>query len=509
MSYRPENTIHTYRSEVHGQLLLRSATPKRQLAEHALIFSLITPLVAIGTFFALQQRDIPPNPSETYRAAAPEGYSEDERDIDDTEVTEFICNELCAKDSSTFTQFCLEACPIKDGKDTQIEPQIEIEREKIEPETMQVKQTSITPQESITVETKTTDIGAATPVPEEEIHSMYRDFAPRNVEITERQPHNQIGIYLTSTSVGRESRFERALSNLDTSKANAFVFDVKGSRVYFDSNAPLAHELGLVKPTYDLPIVIQEAKNHGLYTIARFIVAKDPSLASRRPETQIQNIYTDKGIGSTWVNPGHETVITYNQEVLRDLIASGIDEINFDYIRYPTEYSLQAIGLSGEEKADRIEKFLRMAREMVEELGSDTKIGISTYAILGWNFPINFEPLGQDIVRFSPLVDVISPMAYPATFSVGGYYNPAKHPGSRMYYLVYRTLQGYKELLGEDSWKLRPWIQGYYVNAQNMSDQAHAVYDSGLCGFTVWSAQNTYQDLYKALGNMEMPPSCT
>jgi hypothetical protein len=167
------------------------------------------------------------------------------------------------------------------------------------------------------------------------------------------------------------------------------------------------------------------------------------------------------------------------------------------------------IGLTGEEKADRIEKFLRMARQVIDENGGRTKLGISTYAILGWNFPVNFEPLGQDIARFSPLVDVISPMAYPATFANGAYFNPLVDPRSRMYYLVYRTLTGYRDMLGADAWKLRPWIQGYGITATNLRDEIDAVFDAGACGFTVWNAWNDYGLVYQAFPEIRRPATCS
>ena len=97
------------------------------------------------------------------------------------------------------------------------------------------------------------------------------------------------------------------------------------------------------------------------------------------------------------------------------------------------------------------------------------KLGISSYAILGWNFPVNFEAVGQDIPEFAKIVDVISPMAYPATFAPNAYYNPGRDKGSRMYHLVWKTIMGYRELAGpENVHKIRPWIQGYGVTEKNM-----------------------------------------
>jgi len=500
MSQNQTETVSEYCHEYHSELLRASTLPHKHFRALHIIAALVLPPLAL---VALQQRDsgilLVPSPpafsqTEEFRAAAPEGYVDDEKDIDDTEVLEFLCTEVCVNDYRNDTEFlrtfCSEAC----GIPAELLPLNEVQIESAIPQT-ETQEYSISPQEPTATETT---------------EKTYEKFKVQtNQRYTgSRKPHNHRGVYLNTSGIKSDSVRESAATKLKESNGNALVFDVKGSSVYFESDAQLASEMGLVRPVYDLPAIVQEAKNNGLYTIARFIVAKDPSLASRKPETQIQNKFTGKGIGDVWVNPSHETVLRYNQEVLRDVIASGVDEVNFDYIRFPTEYAQKSIGLTGDEKADRIEAFLLMARSTVNEMGTDTKLGISTYAILGWNFPVNFEPLGQDIARFAPLVDVISPMAYPSTFAVGSYYNPAKHPGSRMYYLVYRTLQGYKELLGDDYWKLRPWIQGYYVSSKNVSDEAKAVFDSGLCGFTMWNAQNSHAEAYKAMKTMEVPTEC-
>ncbi len=149
-----------------------------------------------------------------------------------------------------------------------------------------------------------------------------------------------------------------------------------------------------------------------------------------------------------------------------------------------------------------------MAREAIDSCNPSVKLGLSTFAILGWNYEANLETLGQDVVRFAPLVDIISPMAYPATFTSEGYYVPGRNPGSRMYYLVWRTLTGYQKLLGDDAWKLRPWIQGYSVTVKNVQDQMQAVADAGLCGFQVWNAGNNYGNTYEAMKSWHAPAVC-
>lgn len=318
------------------------------------------------------------------------------------------------------------------------------------------------------------------------------------------------GIYFTANSVNRQQFFAASLDALQAAGGNAIVIDVKGTNIYFDApGALMAQDMNRVQPLYNLTDIVAEAHKRGIYVIARYIAVKDPSLATAYPETQVRHPQTGRSIGTLWVDPAHELTLAYNAEILREVATTGIDEINLDYIRYGTEVPNYAVGLTGEQKADHLVEFLQMARKVVDTYGLNTKLGISTYAILGWNFAINFESVGQDIQRFAQYVDVISPMAYPSTFAAGAYFNPSIHPKSRNYYLVYRTLQGYKKLLQpNDVSKLRPWIQGYGLLPQGIAHEIQAVYDTGLCGYTVWNAGNVYSRTFTAMNAVEVPLHC-
>jgi hypothetical protein len=309
-----------------------------------------------------------------------------------------------------------------------------------------------------------------------------------------------IGTYLTAGSVGRAAFLRQTIIDTKASGGDALVLEVKGGNVHFAASAPLAEKIGTIQPQFDLPVVIQQAHDEGMYVIARFVSVKDPLFAERVPAAQIKNPKTGRSVGDVWVDPSAPETLEYNSQILISLLKSGIDEVNFDYIRYPTEYAMSDIGLTATEKEDHLEAFLRMARQMVDTYSPGTKIGISTYAILGWDFDINNAALGQNFIRFAPLLDVISPMAYPSSFTSPEYYNPAKNSRSRAYTLVYHTLQGYRKLLGdEQAKKLRPWIQAYYMDGSQIRDEIDAVYDSGLCGFTFWNANNNYGPAYAGL----------
>jgi len=322
-------------------------------------------------------------------------------------------------------------------------------------------------------------------------------------------PQKQIGIYLNATNAGDEEFVSGVIDRLPDRGISALVFDVKGNYVYFDSKSGLANEANLVVPLINLPTLVEKARSKGIYTIARYIAVRDKFLGRAFPQTRMSHPETGVALDTDWVHPSHETVLEYNRQLIGEIAKAGVDEINLDYIRYPTDILSSLSSMSTGEKIVHLEAFVRMARRAIDMSGENTKLGISTYAIIGWYYDSTINNIGQDIVRFAPFVDVISPMAYPQTFAVGAYFNPAYHPRTREYYLVLRTLEGYIEILGDHAWKLRPWIQGYYVDAGDMTEQIAAVYDSGLCGFTVWSAANYYQPLYSSLRTSEIPDRCS
>lgn len=319
------------------------------------------------------------------------------------------------------------------------------------------------------------------------------------------------GMYLSAGSAGRDDFRVKTEDAIRDSGGDAMVVEVKGGDIYFQSTSPMAQKFGTIRPLFDLPAIVAEAHAKNLYVIARFVAVKDDPLASADPSTQIRNPVTGVSVGDVWVDPGAPDTIQYNKEIIDDVLKSGIDELNLDYIRYPTEYAQSQIGLTTQQKEDHLEAFLKMARGEIDALSPSTKLGISTYAILGWDFDINNAALGQNFVRFAPLLDVISPMAYPDSFTSPEYYVPERNPGSRPYSLVYRTLAGYNKLLGPDqSKKIRPWLQAYYFTPDQIHDEIKAVYDAGHCGFTFWNANNNYGPAYQGFADAagDRPEQC-
>lgn len=333
-------------------------------------------------------------------------------------------------------------------------------------------------------------------------------FAAPAFPAVKTNPYNKYGVYLTASSAARDQFLNETMDNLLASGGSTFVLDVKGYWVYYSSDAPLAKEIGMISPTIDLPTILAKAKERGIYTIARYIAVKDEGLVERKPNWQLRHQQKNYFVNTGWVDPANEEALEYNRQILCELAAMpNLDEINLDYIRM-TSHMPYSTGYTGDEKAERLMAYIRMAREAIDTCGPSVQLGVSTYAILGWNFPDNRETIGQDVVQYAPYVDVISPMAYQQTFSVNGYYAPGKHPVSRPYWLVYRTLTGYAALLGDNAYKLRPWLQAYSISKKDVIDEMNAVVDAGYCGFTFWNANNNFGPVYQAMQDWRQPERC-
>lgn len=324
--------------------------------------------------------------------------------------------------------------------------------------------------------------------------------------IARREAEKKIGVYIHMNNTANEKFRTKEIAKLQEIEHSTVVFDVKGSFVYFETNSEIAKKYGLAKSLYDLPQIVEELESAGIYTIARVIAVKDPQLAVRSPHTWLRSPWSSEPVPE-WVDPTNDEVLEYNRQIISEIVAAGVDEINLDFIRYPDKFTSQWLGISGEEKIKNILNFVTMAREAIDSQKMDAVLSVDTFAILPWDDGRTAAALGQDITQLAEIADIIAPMLYPATFSRD---NPKYYlkKQSHEYSTVFLTLKKYEEVLGENAKKLRPWIQGYYTTEQQMRDQIAAVFDAGICGFTVWDIQNDYTETYEILGEIELPENC-
>ena len=317
------------------------------------------------------------------------------------------------------------------------------------------------------------------------------------------------GIYVTAYSAGG-ARMESLLKLLDETELNSMVIDIKddaGYITYKTDNVEL-QTLGKPQPFIgDVTKLMERLKKHNVYPIARIVVFKDTVLAKKNPQLSFVNkdgsIWRNKG-GDSFVNPYNEDVWKYNVAIAKEAVKLGFKEIQFDYVRFPEGFEKRADSLkytkSDKSRVEIISDFVKYAKSELNPLGVRVSVDIFGYAA---SVPAA-EGIGQDFVKISKNVDIISPMVYPSHYSTGWFdvKDPDKNP--------YATIKGsmidtHKKLDPLGSYKpiIRPWIQdftaswlgsGHYVKygKQQVEDQVRALKEQKVDEFLLWNANNRY-----------------
>jgi hypothetical protein len=190
--------------------------------------------------------------------------------------------------------------------------------------------------------------------------------------------------------------------------------------------------------------------------------------------------------------------------IARELAEMGVDEIQFDYIRFPTKENVE-YGESGFYRPEVprhkiITDFLARARK--ELAAHQILLSIDVFGIIAWGRSKDVEMTGQKIEDLATHCDVISPMIYPSHF-----HNPFRgivDPSERPYLLVLETCKRFSRLLKNSQVTLRPWIQAFPLGTNNFDEeyifeQLRALDQSKVRGWLLWSAGNKYDVAWKAL----------
>ncbi len=283
-------------------------------------------------------------------------------------------------------------------------------------------------------------------------------------------------------------------------KINAVVLHVKDphGRINWKSKTQMAANAGAIACNGTLKKAVDRFKAEGIWTIAKLDVFADHQLIEKHPEMGILNSETGKPWvdknGLYWANPYDCDVWDYNIALSKELVSYGVDEIQFDYIRFPCDGDLKKIYYpieqDGMSKAQCISQFLETAYSELKPLGAT--ISIDIFGIAAWRKD-DFG-VGQVLEKIAPYVDVVCPMLYPSHFSkdfqalsVSGNY-----PRDIMELSVRRMQKRTDK-------RIRPWIQGFWYPAQKINDQIDGILNTGASSWAVWNPSGNYSKTYAAL----------
>jgi len=356
------------------------------------------------------------------------------------------------------------------------------------------------------------------------------------------------GLYMPTNHAMEETRLKQYYDVFNSRGMNMVVIDMKDDygRLRFTPRNAYLSTMGRVFRPLDLEDFLAKMKAQGIFTVARIVVFKDPEVAKRnnnkyavwdsqnnkpwegyddkrRLKTDITDadrrnelyrFFPDKDpdyeiirsfYDEKWVDPYSEEVWEYIAALSVELAERGFDEIQYDYIRFPTDgqnlwaarYRWQDSGMDME---SAILSFLRHVRGRVK-----APISIDIYGANGWYR--TGARTGQEVELLAPWVDVICPMYYPSHFEQDFL---AQHPAELRTYRIYYlgTLRTARIARGQVV--VRPWVQAFYLNVSYdrryydgplgtavdyVRRQIEGTRNAGGPGFTHWNNIGRYADI--------------
>jgi hypothetical protein len=302
-----------------------------------------------------------------------------------------------------------------------------------------------------------------------------------------------------------DKNFSRFLDIAIRNKFNAVIIDVKDD--YGIINAPVqsktALEIGAVRNT-NIKEIVQLLKSKGMWTIARNVTFKDKKLyAAYDGKYAILDRSTNQPwVGlprERWCDPYSKFVRDYNIEIAKETVKLGFDEIQFDYIRFPTDGPIGRCYFRYKENSDTFKS--EILADFLQQAKKDTGVPISVdiYGFNGWyHFGNN---IGQDLEYHSRFVDVICPMIYPSHFGPAFYqrYSIEERP-----YWIVRDSNIRSIYLSRNRAVIRPWIQNFKYQSPTWGPdyilkQIKGVTDSGGISYSFWNPGGDHSMADKAL----------
>ena len=320
------------------------------------------------------------------------------------------------------------------------------------------------------------------------------------------QPKVVRAAYLTYYGVADKGIRERVLELVARTELNAVVIDVKGDRglIPYRTAVPLALEAGAQGPVIikDFEGLLASLKARNIYTIARIVTFKDNVLARHRPDWAILDTRTGKpwidNEKLAWVDPFREEVWDYAIAIAKEAVAKGFDEVQFDYVRFPTDGKLSAAKYSQPNNAQTrlpaIAGFLAKARRELGPMGAFIAADVFGYTA----FNDNDTDIGQRVEELAIHLDYICPMVYPSGYHRGipGVRNPVAQP----YEIVKESVRLTRKRTVPGAVQVRPWLQDFrdyafdkrIFGVNEVRAQIRGARDGGALGFMLWNPKNDY-----------------
>jgi hypothetical protein len=302
------------------------------------------------------------------------------------------------------------------------------------------------------------------------------------------------GLHVTMALASIPGKVEQYTRTLGLNTIELDVKDENGEVAFYHRAPPMARRVGSAMRYYDPKKVATALHRQGIYVIGRVVCFEDPLLAEKRPDLAIQT--ADGGIwrnnaGLGWANPYDKRVWDYNLSIAQAAVKAGFDEIQFDYVRFPSDGPIEFAVFPGKRReamALTIAKWVHYATNRLRAMGARVSVdvfGLSATRNLG---------IGQSPRRLAKIVDAIYPMVYPSHYGPGEYglQSPVSVPGRT----VGRSLRDFRRQMRGGRADLVPWLEDFSFTGSttldHVQEQIRAARRWKARGFLLWNPSGTY-----------------
>src|ERR1051326_8564433 len=297
---------------------------------------------------------------------------------------------------------------------------------------------------------------------------------------------------------------------------NAVVFDIKDSDGSI--NIPFDHPLAKKvqhHPITNLPKYVRFLHSLDMHVIARQALFRDDNIAQNHSQLAVQSRslhqpWRENG-KLVWSDSSNKEVQDYNIALAKYVATSGVDEIQFDYVRFPAEGNQADAQFAFQKdpkmhRDDVIANFLDRAYSELHPMG--VLVSLDVFGIMAWQRQVDLSHTGQDIVKMAKHCDVLSPMIYPSHFfGMDGYAAPGDAPE----HFISVSMDRFEKVTAGSGVVLRPWLQAFHWRTKTYSPeyilkQVSSSHGHHGDGFLFWNAANDYSKPFAAMPTIMANP---
>lgn len=321
------------------------------------------------------------------------------------------------------------------------------------------------------------------------------DETPIDMASMPHVPDVTKGIYLSANGAADPGIVDDIINLANTTELNTVVLDIKEGYVWYDSNVSFFKDAGAVDPIYDVSALLQEFHDNGIYVIGRLVVFNDPIVAEAYPDLAIPDI--DGGSwegadGNPWVNPFKQELWQANIDLAVEAAQLGFDEIQYDYVRFPSDGDLARMNFDNDytmdDRVGAISGFLEDSLSQVHAAGAWQSADVfGIVAVYD-----DDQGIGQYLRDLYQYVDFVSPMVYPSHWTEGSIAvdgEPNDHPGD----VITISIESALDKMNGEIDKLRPWLQDFSLQGMSaygpdqVREQIDAAEAEGVEGWLLWN----------------------